>query len=94
MPRRRAVVRRVTGFTRHTAVAVLPVGIAALGDMADPAYVEIVDGEGGFYLNRYATDGAFITDTWHETLDKAMEQAQSEFEIAEEDWVLMDDKKP
>ena len=49
--------------------------------------VEIVEQHGAIYLLRLDADGECITDTWHETVDAAKQQASFEFGIGEEDWI-------
>jgi hypothetical protein len=39
----------------------------------------------GFYLMHICADGTG-TDTWHETLDDAFDQAESEFKISRDEW--------
>ena len=79
--RLRARARRVTGNTHHYRVGV---GRDAL---PSPAYVEIEpSGEGAFYLLYFNSSGECLTDTWHETIARAKEQARFELEIAEADW--------
>jgi hypothetical protein len=39
----------------------------------------------GFYLMHVCANGQ-IADTWHETLDDALHQAEYEFEVKPEEW--------
>lgn len=52
-----------------------------------PNIIAIVGGSStGFYLMRFAEGWHFITDTWHETLDEAFEQAEFEYEGVSQTW--------
>lgn len=52
-----------------------------------PSFLEIVEQHGAIYLLRLDADGGCITDTWHETVDAAKQQATFEFGIVEGDWI-------
>ncbi len=43
----------------------------------------------GFFLYRYASDGAFVGDTWHPDVDSARGQATFEFEGALGPWTVV-----
>jgi hypothetical protein len=75
---------RATGKTRHT---------RAGEEIQVPATLRIVqyDGDPGYYLLYLDTDCRELTDTWHETLDGAMEQASWEFQVKREDWRSAED---
>jgi hypothetical protein len=47
----------------------------------------------GFYLFYCNGDGVELTDTYHETLEAAMDQADWEFGIKEEEWEIVSDSK-
>jgi hypothetical protein len=70
---------RATGACRH----ILPSGIAP--PAAGLAICENVDGM-SFYLFGCNSDWVPITDTWHETLEKALRQAESEYEGVSLTW--------
>jgi len=74
----RATVSSVTGATVHR-------GSDAQA-LPTPASVEIEEGDGGFYLFRLDASGKCISDTWHESLERAKAQAQFEYRIGEKDW--------
>jgi hypothetical protein len=40
----------------------------------------------GYYLMHHSTDGTG-TDTWHESLEDALHQAEWEFEVGSSEWV-------
>jgi hypothetical protein len=70
--------QRPTGNTRHLANGTL------LGPAAGLAICRLADG--GFYL--FGCDAGWnpITDTWHETLDDALHQAEFEYEGVGSTW--------
>jgi hypothetical protein len=70
---------RATGNTLHT------VRGAAFGPAAGLAICRY-PGEDGFYL--FYCDSAWepVTDTWHETLDDAEQQAEFEYESTQRTW--------
>lgn len=47
-----------------------------------------LDGDPGFYLIRFNVSGVEITDTYHDTVEMAMEQAEFEFGLMPGDWKL------
>ncbi len=59
-----------------------------------PPFVELViahyPGQAGFYLMHHAADGTG-TDTWHERIEDAMDQAEWEFEVKPEEWITTDE---
>lgn len=73
---------RPTGFTRHYRGNLLPppaeLRIARIGD--DP----------GFYLLYYDSSGSEQTDTYHDSLALALEQARLEFNVEPDDWEVFD----
>jgi hypothetical protein len=64
---------RPTGATRH----ILPSGVA--GPAAALAIVEDAEDTGGFFLFGLDATGSVETDTWHESLDDALDQAAFEY---------------
>jgi hypothetical protein len=85
MMRIRAKVQNVTGQTAHMLGVPTHRGVETLR-LPDPTAVEIVDQDGAFYLLRLDLDGKCLSDTWHETLVAAKEQAAFEFGIKMDDW--------
>jgi hypothetical protein len=69
---------RITGKTRH------------YGDqlLTSPTRLEIVQlpPDSGFYLLYIDGNGAEMTDTWHESLERAMDQANFEFGLLPNEW--------
>jgi hypothetical protein len=54
------------------------------------AWVEIEAADGACYLFYFDANGNCLTDTWHETVERAKAQAQFEFETDEGDWKDVD----
>ena len=59
-----------------------------------PLFVELViahyPGQAGFYLMHHAAYRTG-TDTWHETLEDALDQAEWEFEVKPEEWATINE---
>lgn len=70
---------RPTGNTRHTVNGIV---------VEPPAELRIVqfNGDAGFYLIHFDERGRELTDTYHESCEEAMGQAEFEFGIAHTDW--------
>jgi hypothetical protein len=68
---------RQTGHCRHRASGVLQGPAAGLA---------ICRGEGGYYLFGCDASWADITDTWHQTLEAAMAQAEFEYVGVSSTW--------
>ncbi len=53
-----------------------------------PAALQIAryEGDPGFYLFYCSATGEVVTDTYHETLDAALDQAEFEFGIRRSEW--------
>lgn len=61
-------------------------GVVAIAQQLMPAWVEIVQDEAGVSLFRYCSEGNYIADTWHKSLEEAKRQAEYEFGITDEHW--------
>jgi hypothetical protein len=85
-----ANVRRVTGRTKHYLGRIVDAVPERESEIPPPVRVEIEEGDGGFFLFRMDESGSAIADTWHLTLAEAKSQALFEFEIQEEDWVVVE----
>jgi hypothetical protein len=48
--------------------------------------IEIVDVGDGVLLQYEATDGSEVSDTWHATLEEAMQAAEEDFGVHRSDW--------
>ena len=71
-----------TGKTKHYRGA---------GELPKPAHLKIVrySGDPGYLLLYLDKDGNEMTDTYHETLEDALEQANWEFGIEAEEWKII-----
>jgi hypothetical protein len=47
---------------------------------------EVDEVEGGYILEWYSRNTTHHGDSWHETLEDALEQAKTEFDIRPEEW--------
>lgn len=70
---------RVTGACRHF-------DLSKGTEDPVPAIVAIVGRGPNFYLMRFDNEWQFITDTWHESLDGALAQAEFEYEGISNTW--------
>ena len=73
-----ANVRRATGRTRHI--------VGGVDVSLQIASVELRPEDGGWYLLCFDADGQPLADTWHQTRELAMQQAEFEFGIETADW--------
>jgi hypothetical protein len=53
--------------------------------------VQLVPAAPGYYLLYFDSDGAEMTDTWHESVASAMEQAKFEFGLLPTEWAANDE---
>jgi hypothetical protein len=54
--------------------------------------LEIVrSGRGSYYLMHVCEDGSG-TDTWHQTLEEATDQAEYEFEVKMSEWIVVQEE--
>ena len=82
----RATVRQATGATRHT-YARMEHGVVVRGEYPTPAFVEIhTADDGSCFLLHFDANGRCQSDSWHETLEDAKDQADFEFRIVSDDW--------
>ena len=75
-----------TGNTRHMYGS--PLNPEQQVPVPAPAALAVVryDDEGGFYLLYLDPQGRELTDTWHETLEAAKDQAEFEFGVRPSKW--------
>jgi hypothetical protein len=78
---------RVTGKTRHYRYG---------EPLPPPRYLEIVQlpPDTGYYLLYLNENGLETNDTWHESLDRAMDQANYEFGLLAGEWERVKTGKP
>lgn len=43
----------------------------------------------GYFLHRFGMDMSHLADTWHQSLEEAMEQAEEEFGVPPAAWSLL-----
>ena len=70
---------RITGACRH-------VNLSTGQEDPVPRFIAIVGGPGSYDLMRFTDTWDFITDTWHESLDEALHQAEFEYEGVSKTW--------
>jgi hypothetical protein len=87
----RAKVLQATGTAVHRHATIVEGRLVRGAQISTAVYVEISEASTGFSLFHHDADGSCVADTWHLTLDEAMEQAKFEFGIGETDWVSIDD---
>ena len=81
------VAEGIRGKTRH--MIGLPPGLGASDppiDMPSARYVLVEELDEGHFLFRFASDGSDGGDTWHESLEHALEQAEFEYGLSEDAW--------
>ncbi len=83
----RATVVRETGHTKHGIGRIQDGKVVEAVRLPSPAWVEIAQQDGLYFLFSYTNTGGFISDTCHRTLAEAKEQARLEFDISAEGWV-------
>ena len=77
----------LTGRTKHS-VAGKPIPSVAM------LRIEQLDDDAGFYLFYFGKDGTELTDTYHESVTKAMSQAEWEFGVQPSEWKTAPDSPP
>ncbi len=84
--RLKADVKGSTGRTKHYLATMVGDTPVPTKEFPIPAWVEISEEGEAFFLSYFNADGSFLTDTWHETLERAKKQAAFEFGIAADEW--------
>jgi hypothetical protein len=51
--------------------------------------VRYVGGSGGYYLFYFDAQGALMTDTFHSSLEEALEEADREFRVKANEWEIL-----
>lgn len=83
----RAKVKRATGAIKHYEGRFVEGRIQRGPPLPVPAFVEIMEIEGGFLILQFDAAGNGITDSWQATLADAKDQAKLEFDIDPNDWI-------
>jgi hypothetical protein len=81
----RATVQKVTGNALHLRAG-KPADNLEQMLISNAKTVEIVEQDGAVFLLRLDGRRACISETWHETVEAAKEQARFEFGIEDDDW--------
>jgi len=82
----KARVRRETGNVKHWFGKMEDGEVRKGAPIAGIASLEIVERDGSFFLLRMNAEGDCLTDSWHQTKEEAMRQAEFEFDVRPEDW--------
>lgn len=77
----------------HMGVDIVDGRIVSGAPLPHPERVEIEPSAdtGGCMMFRYTRKGEFCGDTWHESMDRAFDQARSEYGLNREDFLLVHD---
>src|SRR5689334_23034982 len=77
-----------TGKTRHTEGYLLTESIVRGAELPTPSELVIAQlpPDDGYYLLYLDNTGSEITDTYHDSLEKALEQAKWEFDVEPGEW--------
>lgn len=86
MTKIRATVLKATGTTRHSFGSLDEAGPREIREMESAATIEIIPDEHGVLLVRYDKNAEFCGDTWHLSVEDAMQQAQVEYEVSPAEW--------
>jgi hypothetical protein len=87
--RQRAIVCRVTGETSHLVASRIPEALE-VSRLPDPFVVELSEQESGVYLLRLDRNESCISDTWHESIEAAREQAKLEYGVQAGDRIAVE----
>lgn len=85
---------RPTGATKHLYATIVDGELVPGRPMASFAALVIVryKSDAGYYLIYLNDAGEEMTDTWHETLEDALNQAEHEYEGIASKWVAPEDR--
>lgn len=84
--RLRAAVKQSTGKTKQAVAEFVQGKPVPVKSLPVPAWVEISEEDGSFYLLHFDAEGTCFADTWHPTLEDAKRQAEFEFGISAAEW--------
>ncbi|MFA5794244.1 MAG: hypothetical protein WC980_04170 [Candidatus Brocadiia bacterium] len=83
-----ALVKKITGKSKNYWGIIKDDQVIQTEEMPPAKWVVIEKSDkDGFYLFRYDEKGEFAGDTLHDTIEKAKEQADFEYEIKESNWI-------
>ena len=85
-----ATVKIATGNTKHYLAQQFPIEKTGLSEFPPAERVEIVEDDDGYFLFRYSATNEFAGDSWFESIEECMRQAEFEYGIAASDWIIMD----
>jgi len=81
-----AKINTATGSVKHTLGVLGMNGPKTIEDFPVAVRLEISVSKDGVFLFRFDQNGDFCGDTWHQTIEKAKDQARFEFKVTEDDW--------
>jgi hypothetical protein len=93
----KAIVRKATSDYKQYYGEIDPqtMEMHEVGKIPCPVYLEIIDEKGWdeptYLMIYYGENGFFLTDSWFQTLKEAKEQARLEFEITNDDWIVVEE---
>jgi hypothetical protein len=82
----KAVVRHDTGKVKHWLGKIEDGEVRKGAPIAGISSLEIVERNGSFFLLRMNAEDECLTDSWHQTKQEAILQAEFEFDVRPEDW--------
>lgn len=85
-----ATVKTATGNTKNYLVQRSSPEQTNLSEFPPAERVEIVEDDDGYFLFRYSATNEFAGDSWFESIEECMRQAEFEYGIVASDWIIMD----
>jgi hypothetical protein len=86
------LVARIPGREKQAPAKAAALDDSTLSRDLQTVALEISEEEGAFFLFRYDAAGNMMGDTWHQTLEGAMHQAQSQFGVSAGAWTREDEQ--
>ena len=84
--RLRAKVRNVTGESTNYLGSIVNGMPVPVRQLPDPAWLEISEEGGAFFLLYLDASAQCFADSWHRTLESAQREAMLGFGVSREDW--------
>jgi len=75
--------------TRHEVGTIVCGEPVALSKVPNPSKLMIIEEPDGVFLLYLDSEGEVMTNTWHESIQLAMQQAEFEFGVMTENWATM-----